>query len=51
MSYTQDMGMITPAISFKIFEGEILVIVKQNNFKILNSAGVKVTADTSKSQQ
>ena len=29
--------MITPAISLEIFEGEILVFVKLNIFKILNS--------------
>ena len=34
MSHTQDMVMIPPAISLKIFEGEILDFVKQNNFKV-----------------
>ena len=51
MSPTQDMVMITPAISLKIFEEEISVFVKQNNFKLLNLTCVKVTADTYKSQQ
>ena len=51
MSYTQDMGMIPPAISFEICKGEIFVFAKQNNFKVLNPACVKVTADTYKRQQ
>ena len=34
MSHTQDMVMITPAISLEIFEGEILVFVKQNKLKL-----------------
>ena len=46
MSHTQDMVMKTPAISLEIFEGGILVFVKQNNFKVVNSTCVKVTADT-----
>ena len=33
MSHTQDMVMITTAISLEIFEGEILAFVKQNNLK------------------
>ena len=51
MSHTQDMVMITPAISFEIFEGVILVSVKENYFKVLNSTCVKVAADTNKSQE
>ena len=35
MSHSGDMVMITPAISLEIFEGEILVFVKRNNFKVL----------------
>ena len=34
MTPTQDMVMITPAISPEILEGEILVIVKQNIFRL-----------------
>ena len=49
MSNTQDMVMITAAISLEIFEGEILVFVKEN--KVLNSTCAKVTADTNKSQE
>ena len=33
MSHTQDVVMITPKIFLEIFEGEILVFEKQNNFK------------------
>ena len=51
MSHTQEMVMITPATSLEIFEWEILVFVKQNNFKVLNSTCVKVTADNNKSQE
>ena len=51
MSHTQDMVMITPAISLEIFEEEILVFAKENNFKVLNSTCVKVTADTVRSQE
>ena len=51
MSHTQDMVMITPAIYLEIFEGEILVFVQQNNFKVLSSTCVKVTADTNRSQK
>ena len=36
MSHTQKMVMITQAISLEIIEGEVLVFVKQNNFKVLN---------------
>ena len=43
--------MITPEISFEISKVDIFVFVKQNNFKVLNSACDKVTADTYKSQQ
>ena len=46
MSHTQDMVMITPAISLEIFEREICVLLQQNNFKVLSSSCVKVTADT-----
>ena len=46
MSHTQDMVMITPAISLEIFEREILVFGKLNNFKVLNS-----TADINISQE
>ena len=49
MSHTQDMVMITPAISLAIFEGDIQVFVKQNNFKVLNSTCVKVTAEVKNS--
>ena len=45
MSHTQDMVMITATISLEIFRGEILVFVKENNFKVLNSA------DTNRSQE
>ena len=48
MNHTQEMAMITPAISLEIFEGEILVFVKQNNFKVFNST---VTADNNESQE
>ena len=51
MNHTQEMAMITPAISLEIFEGEILVFVKLNIFKVLNSACVKVTVDTNRSQE
>ena len=51
MSHTQDMVMTTPTISLEIFEGEILVSVKENNFKVLNSTCVKVSADTNKSHE
>ena len=51
MSHGEDMVMTTPAISLEIFEGEILIFVKQNNFKVLNSTCVKVTADTNISQE
>ena len=51
MSHTQEMVMITPAISLEIFEREILVFVKLNNFKVFNSTSVKVTADTNRSQE
>ena len=34
MSHTQDMVMITLAISLEIFEGELLVFVTQNYFKV-----------------
>ena len=51
MSHTQDMVMITPAISLEIFEGEILVFVKLNNFKVLKSTCFKVPADTNTSQE
>ena len=51
MSHTRKMVMITQAISLKIFEGEILVFVKINNFKILNSTCVKVMADINISQE
>ena len=43
MSHTQDMVMITPAFSLEIVEGEILVFVKENHVKVLNSTCVKVT--------
>ena len=46
MSHTQDMVMITPAFSLEIFEGNFLVLVKQNNVQVLNSRCVKATADT-----
>ena len=51
MSQTQDMVMITPAFSLEIFEGEILGLVRENNFYVLNSTCVKVTADTNRSQE
>ena len=51
MSHTQDRVMITPAISLYMFEGDTQVFVKQNNFKVLNSTCVKVTADTNRSQE
>ena len=51
MSQIQDMVMITTAISLEIFDVEILVFLKQNNFKVLKSTCVKVTANTNKSQQ
>ena len=51
MSHTQDMVMIKPAISLEMFEGKILVFVKQSNPKILSSTCVQVTADISKSQE
>ena len=51
MSHTQDIVMITPAISFQIFEGEIWVFEPQNDFKVLSSTCVKVTADTNRSQE
>ena len=50
MSHTQDMVMVTSAISLEIFEGEIGVFVPQTNLKVLNSTCVKVTADTNRSQ-
>ena len=49
MCHTQGMVMIMPAISLEIFEGEILVFVNQNNFKVLKSTFVKVTADNNRS--
>ena len=51
MSHSQDVVMITPAIFLEIFEGELLVFKKQNNFKVLNSTRVKVTADTNRSPE
>ena len=51
MSHTQEMVMITLAISCEIFEEEMLVFVKQNNFKVLNSICFKVTAETNRSQE
>ena len=51
MSHTQDMVMITATFSLEIFGGEILVFVKENNYKVLNSTCVKVTADTNRSQE
>ena len=51
MSHAQDMVMTTQAISLEILKREILVFVKQNNFKILNSTCVKVTADINFSQE
>ena len=51
MNHTQDIVMITPAIYLEIFEEEILVFVKENYVKVLNSTFVKVTADTNKSQE
>ena len=51
MSHTQDMVMITPAISLESFKGEILVFVKLNYLKVLNLTYVKVTADTNRSQE
>ena len=47
----EDMVMITPAIPIEFFQNQILVFVKQNNFKLLNSICVKVPADTKKNQQ
>ena len=35
MSLTQDMVMITQEIFLEIFEREMLVLFKQNNFKVL----------------
>ena len=51
MSHTQDMVMITLAISLEIFEGELLVFVTQNYFKVSNSTCVQITADTNISQE
>ena len=51
MSHTQKMVMITQAISLEIIEGEILVFVKINNLKVLNSTCVKVTANINRSQE
>ena len=51
MSHTQEMVMITLAISLEVFEGEILFFVNQNNFLVFNSTCVKVTADNNKSQE
>ena len=51
MSHTQDMVMITPDISLEIFEGEIVVLVKQNDVQVFNSTCVKATADTNRSQE
>ena len=51
MSHTFDMVMITPAISLEIFQGEIYVFVKENNFEVLNSKCVKVIADINRSQE
>ena len=42
--------MITPAISFQIFEGEIWVLEPKNDFKVLSSTCVMITADTNRSQ-
>ena len=33
MSHTQDMVMITPAISLEMFEGEVYVFVQQHILK------------------
>ena len=43
MSDTQDMVMITPQISHEIFEGDILVLLKNNKKSFEFN---KVTADT-----
>ena len=51
MSHSRGMVMITPASSIEIFEEDILVFVKQNTFKVLNSTCLKVTADTKRSHQ
>ena len=45
------LKMIAPAISLKIFEGEIYLFVKQNNLKVLSSTCVKVTANTNISKE
>ena len=50
MSHPQDMVMITPEITLEIFEGEFFFFFKQNNFEVLNSTCVKVTADTKRGQ-
>ena len=51
MSHTQGMVMITPTISLEIFEGKILVLVNQNNCKVLKSTCVKVTAENNRSPE
>ena len=43
--------MIKPAIYLKLFDEEILVLVKLNKLKVLNSACVKLTADINTSQK
>ena len=51
MNHTQDMVMITLAISIKIFEGEILVFVKQKMYTVLNSTSAKVTNTSTNTNQ